>query len=322
MSSIDTTLTLGGFKFEGFEVPEKIPLGGSQSLVIHKLPGGDKIIQSMGRDDDPIQWNGLFLGGKALDRARELDTMRVQGRPVLLAFLGLKYNIIIKSFKFVVETFFRVSYTIELEVIEDLTQPNHASRTQSLNDAVSADSTKAVDIGTKINDSPLTSALATMDSAIKSVSDFAKATQATINSVLAPIAAVQQRVTALIGTAGNTLNSVTTLGGILPNNPIAQQAARLTGQVTAATQLPLLYNLQSVASRITTNLNLINSPLVSASKMVGGGTLFDLSAKSYGDATKWAAIAQANKISDPNITSITKLTIPNNPINSDGLYTI
>lgn len=319
---MDTSLTLDSFTFQGFEVPEKIPLGGAQALVIHKLPGGDRVVQSMGRDDDPIQWNGLFLGASALNRARELDTIRVQGRPVLLAFLGLKYNVVIKSFKFVVEAFFRVSYTIDLEVIKDLTQPSHASNATSLSDSIRGDSISAVALGGKIADLTLTSALASMDAAIKSVSDFATATQATINSVLAPVSAVMQRVNGLIGTVGNTLNSVTTLGGVLPNNPIAQQAVRLTGQVAAATQLPLLYNLQSVAGRITTNLNLVNSPLTSASQTVGGGTLFDLAAKAYGDATKWAAIAQANKITDPSIAAITKVTIPNNPANNDGLYSI
>lgn len=319
---MDTSLTLDSFTFQGFEVPEKIPLGGAQALVIHKLPGGDRVVQSMGCDDDPIQWNGLFLGASALNRARELDTIRVQGRPVLLAFLGLKYNVVIKSFKFVVEAFFRVSYTIDLEVIKDLTQPSHASNATSLSDSIRGDSISAVALGGKIADLTLTSALASMDAAIKSVSDFATATQATINSVLAPVSAVMQRVNGLIGTVGNTLNSVTTLGGVLPNNPIAQQAVRLTGQVAAATQLPLLYNLQSVTGRITTNLNLVNSPLTSASQTVGGGTLFDLAAKAYGDATKWAAIAQANKITDPSIAAITKVTIPNNPANNDGLYSI
>lgn len=318
---MDTTLTLDSFTFQGFEIPERIPLGGAQALVIHKLPGGARVIQAMGRDDDPIQWNGMFLGSNALDRTRLLDAMRVAGKPVVLSFLELKYNVAIKSFKFTVEAFYRVLYTIELEVINDLTQTSEPTSVTSLNEAITGDSTAAVALGAKIADSPLTSALATMDSAIKSVSNFATATQATINSVLAPVSAVAQRVSTLIASTSNTLNSVTTLGGILPNNPVAQQAARLTGQVAASTQLPLLYNLQSAAGRITTNLNLVNSPKTAATQTVGGGTLFDVAAKQYGDATKYIAIAQANKISDPSLTTIQTLTIPNNPANSGGVPT-
>lgn len=326
MANIDTSLKLGNFTFEHFEVPDRIPLGGAQALVIHKLPGGDHIVQSMGRDDDPIQWTGMFLAGPdkseaPLDRVRRLDAMRVQGRPLALTFLGLNYRVVIKSFKFVIETFFRIGYTIELEVVQDMTQPSRSSTLGSLAESMLADSKAAVALGSQINDSTLTSALSAMDSAIKSVSDFANATQATINSVLAPVSAVTQRVNSLITSVGNTLNSVTTLGGILPNNPVAQQAARFSGQVIAATQSPLLYNLQSVAGRITTNLNLINSPLTASSQTVGAGNMFQVAANTYGDATKWSGIAAANKTTDPNISAITKLTIPSNPISTDGVIT-
>lgn len=316
---MDTTLTLDTFVFQGFEIPERIPLGGAQALVIHKLPGGDRVIQAMGRDDDPIQWNGMFLGANALDRARVLDAMRVAGNAVMLKFLGYQYSVVVKGFRFTIEAFYRVLYTIDLEVVEDKTQSSSATPTTSLTDAITGDSTAAVGLGSKIGDSPLASALATMDSTIKSVSNFANATQATINSVLAPVSAVMQRINGLIASTSNTLNSVTTLGGILPNNPVAQMAAKLTGQAAAATQLPLLYNLQSVAGRITTNLNLVNSPKTSSTQTVGGGTLFDLAAKNYGDSTKYVAIAQANGLTDTNINSIQTLTIPNNPANNGGV---
>jgi len=190
-----------------------------------------------------------------------------------------------------------------------------------MTDAINEDSTAAVTAGAAVGDSPLSNALATMDSAIKSVSDFAKSAQSTINSVLAPIAAVQQRVTSLISSASNTLSNVTTLGGILPNNPIAQQAAKLSTQVTAATQLPVLYNIQALTGRITTNLNLVNSPAVAAAQTVAGGTLFDVAAKAYGDATKYVAIAQANGLTETNISSLQTLTIPNSPPDNGGIPT-
>lgn len=318
---MDTTLRLDSIVFKEFEIPERIVLGGSQSLVIHKLPGGDRVVQSMGRDDDPIPWSGMFLGSDALDRARALDTLRVQGQPVFLSFHGFWYNVIVQRFTFTIEAYYRVLYTIELAVVQDLTQQNSSAQPASVTDAINSDSTAAVAAGAAIGDSPLSSALATMDSAIKSVSDFAKSAQSTINSVLAPIAAVQQRVTSLVSSASNTLSNVTTLGGILPNNPIAQQAARLTSQVSAATQLPVLYNIQSLTGRITTNLNLINSPQTSASQTVAGGTLFDVAAKNYGDPTKYVAIAQANGLTDTNISSLQTLTIPRSPADNGGIPT-
>jgi hypothetical protein len=318
---MDTTLKLDSITFQGFEIPEQITLGGAQALVVHKLPGGDKVVQSMGREDDSIPWSGMFLGSDALDRARAVDTLRIQGVAVFFSFMTFNYSVKVKKFTFTVEAFYRVLYTIELEVIQDFTQQNYSSQQASVTDAIYTDSSSAVVSGAAVGDSPLRSALATMDSTIKSVSDFAKATQSTINTVLAPISAVQQRVTTLIASASNTLINVTTLGGILPNTPIAQQAAKLSGQVAAATQLPILYNLQSTVGRISTNLNLINSQLTSASQTVAGGTLFDVATKAYGDPTKYVAIAQANGLTDTSITTVQTLTIPNNPANNDGIPT-
>jgi len=318
---MDTTLQLDSITFQGFEIPERITLGGAQSLVTHKLPGGDRVVQAMGRDDDPIQWSGMFLGQDALERARAVDSLRIKGQAVFLSFHGFFYSVVVQKFTYTDEAFYRIPYTLELLVIEDLTQQSYSSQPVSMTDAINEDSTAAVTAGAAVGDSPLSNALATMDSAIKSVSDFAKSAQSTINSVLAPIAAVQQRVTSLISSASNTLSNVTTLGGILPNNPIAQQAAKLSTQVTAATQLPVLYNIQALTGRITTNLNLVNSPAVAAAQTVAGGTLFDVAAKAYGDATKYVAIAQANGLTETNISSLQTLTIPNSPPDNGGIPT-
>jgi nucleoid-associated protein YgaU len=38
--------------------------------------------------------------------------------------------------------------------------------------------------------------------------------------------------------------------------------------------------------------------------------LYDVAAQHYGDGSKWQAIAQANGLTDPNLTGINTLTIP------------
>jgi len=290
--------------------------------VIHKLPGGARVIQPMGQDDDPIQWSGLFLGTSALDRARAIDLMRVQGKPQKLSFFEFRYMVVVKAFRYVIETRFRIRYTLELEVLEDSTKGRGATAASSdIGAAVRADSAAAVSIGNSIGDSQLTSMLGTMDSAIRSVSNFAQATTATINGVIGPVAAVAQRVNTMIASAGSTLTSVATLGGILPNNPIARQAAKLNGQVAAATQLPLLYNVLSLSGRIQSNLNLVSGTSASATRVVATGqNLFKVAAQEYGDATKWTAIAQANKLTDPNITGIQSITVPPSPADSGGEF--
>jgi hypothetical protein len=42
------TLTLGGVVFADFEIPDSISSGGEQMLTVHKLPGGNRIIDALG----------------------------------------------------------------------------------------------------------------------------------------------------------------------------------------------------------------------------------------------------------------------------------
>lgn len=72
-------LLLGPILFQGFELPESIAWGGAQSLAIHRLPGGARVIDAMGRDDADITWSGIFAGPDATLRARALDLMRADG---------------------------------------------------------------------------------------------------------------------------------------------------------------------------------------------------------------------------------------------------
>lgn len=316
----DTILSLGPVNFQGFEIPESIPLGGAQQLVIHKLPGGARVVQAMGADDEPITWSGLFTDSTALDRARALDLLRQQGQVQKLTFFEFSYQVVIKSFKYVVERFYRVRYTLELEVIPANTVVAPAA--ESVGASILADSASAVTLGGLIGNGPLSTALATMNAALGAVSNFAQATSATINGLLAPVAAVTTQVNALISSVGSTLQGVTSLGGVLPSTPISQQALALTNQATAATQLPLLYNLQSITGRIGSNLGLITSPASAVQQVVAGGTtLFDVAAQAYGDASRWTAIAQANKLTDPQLTGIQTINIPPNPPDNGGVYT-
>ena len=49
-------------------------------------------------------------------------------------------------------------------------------------------------------------------------------------------------------------------------------------------------------------------------------SLFHLAARELGDATQWIRIAQANGLTDPMLSSVVTLTIPDvNPLLSGGL---
>lgn len=313
----DTILTLGDFEFSRLEIPEKIPFGGEQRLVVHELVGGIRVIDAMGRNDAPIEWGGLFQGDTALARARYLDGLRIAGQSLVLTWDELIYEVVISSFKAEFERFYQIPYRISCTVLQDLSSPVTSIADPGIDDLIAEDMNSANGLGDLIGDGPLSGLLGALDSAISTVSSFATAVQSTINGVLAPLAAVQARVGLLISSVGNTVSNVATLGGILPNNPIAQQAAKLTGQVTAMTQLPQLYNLQSVLGRMGGNLGTIGKGVNTVTQ--AGGNLYSMAANAYNDATAWTTLAKANKLSDPQLIGINTLVIPSVPDNSGGV---
>lgn len=306
----DTTVKLGDFAFAGNEVPEHMPFGGKQSLAVHELVGGVRVIDAMGGFDAPIHWSGLFTGPNALSRARQLDAMRRKGAAVDLSWSELKFTVVIESFAADFERFYQIPYQISC-------LPAKSAAGAPLSGKVNLDGQMRSDMGlvstlsSAIGNSPLSSAVATLSSAVKSVSDFAKATQSTINGVLQPLAAVQSQVKTLISSVGNTVANITTLGGVAPFNPIAQQASKLMGQVSSFTTLPQLYNLQSVLGRMGTNLQTASTTGQTVS--TAGGNLFQIAAKQFGDATAWPMIAKANGLIDPQIQGLKTLAIPPAP---------
>jgi len=298
------------FTFEDTEIPEDIQFGGDQSLAVHQLVGGARVVDAMGRSDAPLSWHGIFRGQNAEPRARYLDGLRANGQPVTVTWGGFSYLCVIKAFRPRFERFYWIPYSIHLEVVKDNTARVGSATIKSIDDAVAQDLANAKTQAASSNDSTLDGLLDTLDTAISAVSSFAKATQATINSVLAPIKAVQERVDTLIAATGNTLQTVTTLGGVVPNNPLSQQAAQLTANVTAQTQSADLYALRSTMARMSTNVSTANQGDTPKTVTVNGGTLYSVAANVYGDASKWQQIAAANGLTDPVLTGTHTLTIP------------
>ena len=308
MMKSDTTLQLGDFIFASLEIPANIGFGGQQRLSVHQLVGGTKVIDAMGRADRPLEWSGIFLGNGAGDRARYLDTLRVQGQALTLKWGAFSYLVVVREFLASYEKSYQIPYRIVCEVVSDNTSPVTSPGRPPVDKAITDDAAAATTLTAGIGNSALTSAMGTLNTAISAVSSFAKAAQSTINGVLQPLAAVQAQVTTLIASVGNTVANVTTFGGILPGNPVSQAAAKLSGQAASMTQLGSLYQLRSVLGRMQTNLGAVTS----SAKTVptAGGNLFQVAESQYGDATAWTGIAKANGLTDPFIQGTKVLTIP------------
>lgn len=311
------TLSLGDMTFGAFEVPESIPWGGEQALTIHDLVGGKRVIDAMGRKDAPIEWSGIFMGSTAVDRAQYLNTQRVIGQALTLTWSSLSFLVVIRQFIAKYEFEYRIPYQISVEVVQDNATPTVADDVPDIDDQLTQDMNTASGLGSEIGDGPLSGLLSTLDGAIGAVSTFANAAQSTINSVLQPIQAVQSRVQTLIASANNTMLNVTTLGGILPNNPVSQAVASMGMQLNAYQQQPLLLNLRNVMGRMAANLG--SGAGATRSMTVAGGNLMQIASQQYGDPTAWTGIAKANGLTDPQLTGVQTLQIPNQPDNAGGV---
>lgn len=112
-------ITLGEFVFHTFEVPETVNWGGAQQMAVHKLPGGRRVIDVVGRDDADITWSGILLSADATDRADFLNEMRGDGEPRELLFMGRSYTVVIREVHFVHHKVNHVDYTITCTVLND-----------------------------------------------------------------------------------------------------------------------------------------------------------------------------------------------------------
>lgn len=314
---MQTLLTLGDITFAGLEVPESLPFGGDQSLTVHQLIGGDRVVDAMGRSDMPMDWSGHFMGTTALDRALYLNTQRVLGQPLVLTWSQMRFLVVIQKFEAHYELKNRIPYSISCIVVQDQATPTVTGLVPDIDDQMNGDMNTASGLGGLIGDGALSGLLGTLGTAISAVSTFANATQATLNSVLQPIAAVQTRVGILLASSINTAQNVTTLGGILPGASLPVSVSSMSSHVISFEQQPLLLNLQSVAGRMAGNLSGPSGN--SRTVTVAGGNLFDMASQQYGDASSWTAIAKANGLTDPVLAGVQKLSIPSRPDTAGGV---
>lgn len=92
-------VSLGDVDLAGFEIPEKITVGGQQQMTVHKLTGGERVIDMMGRDDKSMDWSGYLQGHDAVARAQQLDQMRVDGDVQSLMWATYDFSVVIASFE-------------------------------------------------------------------------------------------------------------------------------------------------------------------------------------------------------------------------------
>ncbi len=94
----DIALILGPVVFQDFEATAGIRFGGEQRLAVHKLLGGARVIDALGRDDSEVVVSGTFSGSDATLRARALDELRALGTVLPLTWDAYYFSVVIRDF--------------------------------------------------------------------------------------------------------------------------------------------------------------------------------------------------------------------------------
>jgi len=239
----NVALLLGPIAFQNFEVPASINIGGAQRLAIHRLPGGARVIDALGRDDSDISFSGTFSGSDATLRARSIDEMRATGLPMPLTWDVFFYSVVINKFEADYRSGWWIPYRISCTVLCGEASSVIASMISLAEDALS-DVTTACRFATVggVDLSDTQSALSMPDAALKGT--------ATYSSTLATLGSAGVLVGTGIAQAGTTLGTAS-----WPTDGGMPSAARtLDGIVLAAQQISTLTVAQAYIGRAAINL--------------------------------------------------------------------
>jgi hypothetical protein len=240
----DVTLTLGPVLFSGFEIPPFLSFGGAQRLAVHRLPGGARVIDAMGRDDATITWSGIFTGAAASERALLLDTLRGAGLTLPLSWDVFFYSVVISEFTAEYQAGWWIPYRIACTVVQDEVQFAEGL-VATLTGQATSDLANAATLAqtSDINFAAATSALAAPGATTLGTSAYLGAQNA-VNGLQASIAGgMGQAATALAGTAAPLAGSNALAG-----------ASALSQATAAAGTLAGLAAAQGYVGRTATNL--------------------------------------------------------------------
>jgi hypothetical protein len=254
------SLTLGGVVFNDFEIPESINFGGEQMLVVHKLPGGKRVIDAMGPDDSDIHWTGRFRGPSGEQRAILLDYMRRQGNQILLSWGLHRYQVVIKEFKPDYRQAYEIPYSITCVVVLDEIQ-SLASTVVGFVEAMASDLVSALGLSSVISNSDITAAVTGVSTAL---SNYQAGVPNTTNLIAGTTAAIEGPLlnalqTSIAGAQGTVGTVIASTEGTVSTAPVTSggspsiMATALSSASSAFGQLGNLYQLSSTLGRMSTN---------------------------------------------------------------------
>lgn len=239
----NVALLLGPIAFQDFEIPASINIGGVQRLAIHRLPGGTRVIDAMGRDDSDMSFSGTFSGPDATLRARAIDEMRVSGLSVPLTWDVFFYSVIIGKFEADYRSGWWIPYHMTCTVVCDEASGAPGSAMSLTDDAIS-DAATASTFATAagIDLSYTQNAVSVPDAVVKGTALY--------SSALSAFASASAFVGSGISQAEVTLGAASWAAG----DQVPSAANTLNDIVSAARRISSLTVAQSYIGRASINL--------------------------------------------------------------------
>jgi hypothetical protein len=88
-------------------------------MAIHRLAGGQRILELLGPEDSDIWFSGVFTGPDAETRARTFDSLRTAGVTVQLTWQSFQYDVVLRVFRASYRSPWWISYTVGLIVVHN-----------------------------------------------------------------------------------------------------------------------------------------------------------------------------------------------------------
>jgi len=112
-------LRLGSVQFTEYESPSELALSSAQSLAIHDLIGGRRIIQPLGVVWHPISWDGLLRDKNAEARSETLQRMLADSKIQRLSYSSHAFDVVVKEYEAKIRHLYKIEYKISVEVVKD-----------------------------------------------------------------------------------------------------------------------------------------------------------------------------------------------------------
>jgi hypothetical protein len=140
-------LTLGALVFDSWSTPHQMPFGGRQELAVHQLPGGARVVDTLGPSEHDIIFSAQMYRSDAIGVAEQLDAMRLSGAQVPLSFAGRFYLVIVAETKMDIERYPQlILYTVRCLVVQNTMAGVLGAIPSTVSQLVAADLSTAMSI--------------------------------------------------------------------------------------------------------------------------------------------------------------------------------